>query len=72
MKLFPAQNQLYGPTLPFVQSAHSSSVFGVEDGHQGKGAGRESLMHQVGGEMLPAAQNQGAVARAQGSETLFC
>lgn len=72
VKPFPAQALLYGPTLLVVQSGHWSSVFGVEDGRQGKEAGRESLMHLVGGEMLPVAQNQGAVARAQGSETLFC
>lgn len=55
VKPFPAHTLLYGPTLLVVQSAHWAPVFGVEDGRRGKGAGRESLTHQVGGEMLPAA-----------------
>lgn len=72
VRLFHAQAPLYGLTLLIVQFARWSSVFGVEDGRLGKGAGRESLRLQVGGEMLPAAQTQGAVARAQENETLFC
>lgn len=54
VKPFPAHAPLYGPTL-VVQSAHWASVFEVEDGRRGKGAGRESLTHQGGGEMLPTA-----------------
>ena len=72
VKPFPAHAPLYDPTLLVVQSAHWACVSGFEDGRPGKGAERGSLMHRVGGEMLPAAQNQGAGAQAQGSETLFC